>query len=601
MTPQARHLICLTFAIAVSFVFKIPALYAQTTPCPDLVVEGVIELQATDGFSATITATVHNIGEGSVEAPFTISLLDFSCCQWEPGKQHVRLSESQLGELNATGSVAVPFAEVTFADEIVPCFTCRGVFAVDTDNEIDESCYSSPAGEGNNIGCPDLTIEVTKSLCECSGCSIPIPEEKCISWLFVSIMEPLRCWQRVTVMGPPQPTCHVELEYVIRNVGTQDAGPFAVAVQGEGDCVQRIPIAEGLAAGEKLIQSMSCTLKPALNGVISTLLTVTADSDYDAVNERTRENNAVDLLINCECEDEDDYYLLPPLQTACSEIPGETYVDLSISATHRCVYEPEIPGLRASMPACQISVDAIVSLIGEGSLQSPVNVSISDVVCGQDLGISGERQLTKTEIEELNEHGSVLITDAFRWSMPFAREEGLCCSYTLTVDSNDMIRECPAGAEENNNCTSTFCCESVEACPDIAIEILRDSCRCESEAVTETRCLEWNPATYPPVCVRWGGVVVGYETLCEARVYYKVKNIGAEPTGGFWVTMETSTGCEQDAYVGSLAPGEDSARWFDIDVGDAQTLTVTLVADERSGVEECDEENNTAEVEIRCR
>ncbi len=601
VTPTTRRFICLLFAIAVSFIFEIPALHAQPSLCPDLVVDGLIELQPTDGLSATITATIRNIGQGSVEVPFAVSLLDFSCCQWEPGNQHVRLSESQLGELNATESVTVSFPEVTFPDEVAPCFTCRGTFAVDTDNEVDESCYPSPAGESNNTGCPDLTIEVTKSMCECSGCSIPIPEEKCISWLFVSIMEPPRCWQRVTVMGPPQPTCHAELEYVIRNVGTQDAGAFTVAVQGEGDCAQRIPIVGGLATGEKLIQSMSCTLKPALNGIISTLLTVTADSEYDVVNERTRENNAVNLLINCVCDDEDDYYLLPPLQTACSEIPAETYTDLAISATNRCVCESELPGLPESMPGCEISVDATVSLTGEGSLQSPVNISISDVVCGQDLGISGEQQLTKSETEVLNEHGSVLIVDAFSWITPSPLQENLCCSYTLTIDNRNMIQECPAGAEDNNTYTSTFCCELAKGCPDIVIEVFRDSCRCESEAITETQCLEWKVATYPPVCLEWGEVVVGYETVCEGRVYYRVKNIGTAATGAFWVTMETSTGCEQDAYIMGLAPGEETARWFDFSAADPQYLWVSLVADSRDHVDECDEENNTTEVEIRCR
>lgn len=599
MTSQAKRVIYLV--IAVSLVFNASLLQAQTEQCPDLVVNGLIALQPTDGLSATITATVHNIGQGSIESPFVVSLLDFVCCHWEAGPQHVLLSESQLNQLNADGNVTILFPEVLFPSDISPCFTCRGTFVVDAENDIDESCHSAPAGEDNNVGCPDLAIEITQSTCECSGCWVPVPEERCISWLFESIMEPPRCWQWVTVYGPPQPTCNVELEYVIRNVGTQDAGPFTVGVQGAEDCVREIPVAAGLAMGEKLIQSLSCTVQPEWAPLLSAVLTITADSKHNIIHGRAPENNTVNVSLNCGCEDDDDYYLLPPLQTTCSEAPSEAYVDLTISGRTRCTSTSGLPGLPGSWVGCQFSVDALVSVGGEGALPSPLAIGISDVVCGKDLRISAERQLTKHEIEELNEHRAVVLTDAFRWVMPSMQGENLCCSYTLTVDSLETVQECPAGAEENNTYTDTYLCEPAEDCPDIVIEVLRDRCRCDSEPVTERQCLEWNVATYPPVCLRWGEVVVGYEGSCEGRVYYKVRNVGTEATGAFWVRMETSAGRAEAALISSLAPGEEATRWFNFSAGDAHTLDVVLAADDRDDVEECDEQNNTVEIEIRCR
>ncbi len=605
---QTRRMIYLSLVIAVSAISITSAQQAQTEQCPDLLVSGSIALQPTDGLSAAVAATVHNIGQGSVESPFMVSLVDFACCHWEPGTQHVWLSESQLNELNATGSVTVLFPEVTFPSDISPCFSCRGVFVVDTEDDVDESCYPAPRGESNNAGCPDLVIDVTKAICECRGCE-PIPETKCVRWGIRPSMSPLAPWSErdfyclewASVMAPPRPTCNVELEYAVRNIGTQHTGPFTVEVQGADNCVQQTPIPAGLAGGEKSVQSLSCALHPDWSSVPSAALAIVADSNNEIVNERAPENNTVSVPLNCGCEDEDDYYLALPMTTDCGAVSPETYVDLAVSGAARCVCTPALPGLPQDGSRCQISIDATVTATGTGEAQSPLLIGLSDVICDQPLGLAGERQLTAAETAELNEHGSVVLVDAFSWVVPSVQNENPCCSYTLTVDSLEATLECPVGAEENNTYTTTFCCEPLPGRPDIVIEGVRHSCNCETTPITERQCLEWKTAAYPPFCLRWGDVIVGYETACGGRIYYKVKNLGTGATGAFRVGMQTSRGYEESAHIGSLAAGEETMRWFDFAVGGVHTLTVSLIADDCGVVEECDEENNTAEVTVRCQ
>jgi len=287
----------------------------------------------------------------------------------------------------------------------------------------------------------------------------------------------------------------------------------------------------------------------------------------------------------------------------CCDVPTEECVDLTIGGVAHCICGYDLPNLASGIGyGCRMTVDATVNKSGPGEVPSIFSIKISDVVCNGSTGIIGQRPLTPSQLTELNTTGSVTIPSAFSWDIPWPPEEDPpCCSYTLTVDSLDVIDECPEGAEDNNTFIGRFCCEELPACPDIVIEITRTSCDCERVPIYEWQCIRWGAAQQPPPCLEWGNVLVGYEIECEVTVHFTVKNIGTQDAGEFHVKLETDTGYTDTKYISGLLAEEEKYRQFDFTTDAPGSVTVTLIADSDGEVDECDEDNNTDNASVRCK
>lgn len=600
---QMRNVIIVGIAVVASVNLISLAQQSPQDQCPDLVIGGLIALQPTDGISAVPSATVYNISQAEVPSPFWVSLVDISCCQWEVEDQHVFLSESQLHELNETGSINILFPEIAFPNDITPCFLCRGTFVVDSQHDVDESCHPTPMGEFNNSGSPDLEIEVTNTSCECTGCE-PLPQAECFRWGMRFRTTPLGPWgplepcclQWGTVMAAPQPTCEAQIEYIIRNIGTQPTGPFMSLAQSEDGYSQEVPVMTGLIEGAELVQASSYTFHPDWLPLLSTTLTILADSENEIVNDPRKENNTVNVQVNCNCSNQEYYCLDEPLSAICNQIPPEDHVDLSIHSSPSCLCKSGLYSLpKDNEYGCQIAVDATVIATGPGEV-SPISIKISDVTCGKPIDIVGKYRLTSSQLSELNKNGSVLLEDVFTWTVPHNQDEKLCFSYALTVDSENAVLECPEGGEENNTRIEEFCC-----CPDLAIELSRERCRCETRPIYKRQCIKHgNPPATPP-CLEWSNVLIGYETECTARIYYTIENVGTQDAQSFYVELGSSTGYTDSTYIASLPAGETRTRWFDFAVDTGGTISILLTADAKDDVAECNEDNNTADSTIKCR
>jgi hypothetical protein len=130
------------------------------------------------------------------------------------------------------------------------------------------------------------------------------------------------------------------------------------------------------------------------------------------------------------------------------------------------------------------------------------------------------------------------------------------------------------------------------SCPDIVISIYRTRCNCEQVPIKV-----WHPGGLVPGC--WE--IIGYETECEVKVSYVVKNIGTQDAGVFHVKLESSTGhTGTDYFSGLLVDEEKYHHWlFTTDAPGSVTATVT--ADINDAVTECAEDNNTDSTSLRCR
>lgn len=140
-------------------------------------------------------------------------------------------------------------------------------------------------------------------------------------------------------------------------------------------------------------------------------------------------------------------------------------------------------------------------------------------------------------------------------------------------------------------------------CPDIVISIYRTRCDCERTPIYERRCVKWDPPGPPgpgSVCMEWE-TTVSYETECEVKVSYVVKNIGTQDAGVFHVKLESSTGhTGTDYFSGLLVDEEKYHHWlFTTDAPGSVTATVT--ADINDAITECDEDNNTDSTSLRCQ
>ena len=130
-------------------------------------------------------------------------------------------------------------------------------------------------------------------------------------------------------------------------------------------------------------------------------------------------------------------------------------------------------------------------------------------------------------------------------------------------------------------------------CPDIVISIYRTRCDCEQVPIRV-----WHPSTFGP---GWWETV-GYETECEVKVSYVVKNIGTQDAGVFHVKLESSTGHTGTDYLSGLLIDEEKYRhWLYFTTDDPGSVTATVTADIDDEVTECDEDNNTDSATIDCK
>lgn len=141
-----------------------------------------------------------------------------------------------------------------------------------------------------------------------------------------------------------------------------------------------------------------------------------------------------------------------------------------------------------------------------------------------------------------------------------------------------------------------------EGCPDLEVQIVRHACSCEPRPVYEEQCVEWSYVAYPPICIAWDTVIVGYTSECTVAVYFKVRNIGDEDAGKFRVRVQSSTGHSAVAmFWDGLAAGEEEMRSVSFTFEGPGAVTVTVIADDQNEVDECDEGNNTDQKTIHCR
>jgi len=129
-------------------------------------------------------------------------------------------------------------------------------------------------------------------------------------------------------------------------------------------------------------------------------------------------------------------------------------------------------------------------------------------------------------------------------------------------------------------------------CPDIVISIYRTRCNCKQVPIKV-----WHPSGLVP---GWWEII-GYETECEVRVSYVVKNIGTQDAGVFHVKLESSAGHTAPAYFSGLLVGEEKYHYWIFTMNAPGSVTATVTADINDVLTECDEDNNTDSKSLRCR
>jgi hypothetical protein len=551
----------------------------QEGRCPDLSVSGDLSCYCYVNdrgdiiCNVQVIATVGKAG-GDVGSDFEVRLN--SNCSGTPGLYEKAFTVTP-GQINPDNFEQVVFSYSFIPDDPMnPC--CKITLHVDGPDVIDETCFPAPFGEANNEWgpydfccpgveekCPDLVI-AGSAVCQCGSALAGVPADAGV--------------------------CTVTVQGDITNIGTAPIGSafdvilnYSCGDGPTGSAVTSVNASQINLTGSATV-TFTFPFTPAGPGENCCEYSLFVDSAND--------------IAECEPLGEANNFAYG---VVCCDVPVEDCVDLTIGGVAHCICGYDLPNFASGIVyGCRVTVDATVNVSGPGEVPTIFAIKISDVDCDGPTGIIGQLLLTPSQLVELNTTGSVTIPSAFSWDIPWTPgEDPPCCTYTLTVDSLGVIDECPEGAEDNNTFIGRFCCEELSVCPDIVIEITRTSCDCERVPITESRCIRWNYQTYPPTCMAWEDVIVGYETTCEVTVHFTVKNIGTQDAGDFHVKLETDSGYTDTKYISGLLAGEEKYRSFDFTTDAPGSVTVTLIADSDGEVDECDEDNNTDSASIRCK
>lgn len=250
--------------------------------------------------------------------------------------------------------------------------------------------------------------------------------------------------------------------------------------------------------------------------------------------------------------------------------------------------------------SCTATVKAVVQLGEDAPLASAFDL-VLEVTNG-----GSTRTFVKTVApEEINPTGSVTLVFTFPIASP--DDASAPCTYSLgmgylhdpwaiaaALATGAAVPVAIHGDESANGCyAGGGCCENVPDCLDL---IIRADCqRCDCEDVIEET---WHPDPLYPQGGWWETEVV--DRVCEAEVRCIVGNLGTIDTGSFSVTIETSSGHTETEMFESIAPGGDGSTWFEFTVEETVQIIITIIADSRNDIAECDEGNNTAEVRLLC-
>ncbi|MCK4579824.1 MAG: hypothetical protein KAU10_00640, partial [Dehalococcoidia bacterium] len=277
-----------------------------TQECPDLTITGSHHscscTKTETGYlcEVHVEATVTNIApEVPVVGSFGVALL-YGCIDGG-GPLVMPIIGPKLDELNENGSTSVEFSyEFATTDPTPPC--CDYNLVVDSFDVIDEACHPYPDGEDNNLlvstfcceelpGCPDIVIEITRYSCKCK--EVPIYERRCVQ---PPTGGPCQ-WQDVLVGYETE--CKVTVHFMVKNIGTQDAGEFHVKLETSTGHTDTKSFS-GLAIDEEKNRWFDFTFE---GGTVN--VTLIADSgsapDYvPEVDECNEDNNEATTTLNCE-------------------------------------------------------------------------------------------------------------------------------------------------------------------------------------------------------------------------------------------------------------------------------------------------------------
>jgi hypothetical protein len=544
--------------------------------CPDLIVVGSATCECSAPCKVSVDATVFNIGMGEISGPFVVSLVDTVCGPDARPPIEVTVSGADLDELNATGSVHIGFPPFGIPVPSWPCPSCTFTLVVDSGSDVDESCRSAPLGEHNNSyplaaccdeqasDCPDLTVTGTFE-CRC--------EETDAAGLLCSVDIRAEIENEAHSTSAECPPFNVYMAFGCVNSGT---GSATVAI--DGATLDELN-STGSTTAEFSYQFIPDPDDPCCKYGLFVDSSNTVDETCHPFPDG--EHNNVFVEVGC-CR-------LPPQETGCP--------DLTIVGSSTCECDQSLIGAVIGAARCEVAVQANVQNIGTASVESDFDVVLAYTCPDGSANIIG-KTVTPSEI---NPTGSAVVT----FSFPFdpAGSEANCCDYELTVDADDAIAECEPDGEANNTASGVACCDVLEGCPDLVVEIARSGCRCEEMPIYELQCIKPGQPPATPPCLEWGEVLIGYATECEVTVDCTVRNIGAGDAGPFHVMMESSTGHTSVTYVsGGLPEGEVAYRSFSFTFEDGGSITITLTVDSDEEVDECDhEDNNSAEASLICR
>jgi len=242
----------------------------------------------------TVTGNVANIGTAPIGSDFIVAL-KYTCSDGSGNAGETTISPGQINPTNsATVTFSFPFSPPSPEENC-----CSYAMTVDETNVIPEC---EPGGEENNStsgvvccevpeGCPDIVAEITRESCLCQ--QEPIYERRCIRWIPNTYPPQCADWEDVIVGY--ETTCDVDVSYTVKNIGSQDAGPFTVKMQSSTGAESITYISGGLLAGEEKYRTFSFSFEDG--GTLT--ITIIADCYDDVPDECSEDNNSAETTVTC--------------------------------------------------------------------------------------------------------------------------------------------------------------------------------------------------------------------------------------------------------------------------------------------------------------
>jgi len=220
-------------------------------------------------------------------------------------------------------------------------------------------------------------------------------------------------------------------------------------------------------------------------------------------------------------------------------------------------------------------------------------------------GVSSRTIVETVTPEEINPTGQMTVL--FTFPIPSPDRASAPCTYSLDmlfpgdrwalgafIGAVVAVPEAIHGDESGNGLYyGSGCCEDVPDCLDLVISADCQRCDCE-DTVEET----WHPEPVHPRGGWWETEVIG--VICEAKIRCIACNLGTIDAGPFSVRIETSSGYTEIEGFGGIPFGGSVSTWVEFTVEESGPISITVIVDCEDTIEECDEQNNTAQVMLFC-